>query len=186
MMRTIPILIPLLLIASCSGGGRHHESVLHLLDATGDPPQQPAFQVASSTDHMTRFPCSRCHKDSLAATRPAPAASTEKKAAHWEIKLQHAGKQVMECATCHNEKEMDALSSLNKQPIGFNESHKLCAQCHSRQEADWRGGAHGKRAAGWAAARIINNCTACHDPHNPKIPSRWPSVARKYSQERAQ
>jgi hypothetical protein len=184
-MRFIPILIPLLLLAACSGAGRHHESVLHLLEATGQPPRDPSFQVAPRTDHMTRFPCSRCHKDSFAATRPVPNPAGEKKAAHWEIRLEHAGKEVMQCATCHSESQMDSLHTLNKQPVPYNESHKLCAQCHSRQEADWRGGAHGKRAAGWAAERTINNCTSCHDPHRPRLEPRWPSVARKYSEERA-
>jgi hypothetical protein len=70
---------------------------------------------------------------------------TEKNA-HWEIELRHAGEQTMACATCH---------------AGGN--------------MDWTGGAHGKRLGGWAPPRVISNCTACHNPHQPKLEKRWPS-----------
>ncbi|MCV9385961.1 hypothetical protein [Reichenbachiella ulvae] len=125
--------------------------------------------VLTRTEHMTSFPCSSCHTS-------VPKKLDNKDAdAHWNIKLNHATDLVMDCRTCHNLDEPDQLTSLGKRPIEFNHSYQQCAQCHSSQAKEWLGGAHGKRVGGWVKPRTINNCVSCHNPHNPKIQSRWPA-----------
>lgn len=129
------------------------------------------FGVAARTDHIERYPCSRCHD------RPAAQLKRGPKSAHWEVKLKHAPEGVMSCDSCHSlNKETDSLHSLRGVPIGFNESYRLCSQCHSRQATDWAGGAHGKRLGGWAPPRVIQACTGCHNPHQPGFSPRWPAA----------
>jgi Zn-finger protein len=126
------------------------------------------FWVTTREPHLTRFPCSQCHQNAL----PLP----EQQAAHWDVTLNH-GDQVMDCKTCHGaEQNMMGLRSLLGEPIAFDRSFDLCGQCHFQQRADWRGGAHGKREAAWAGERVIRNCTACHNPHEPRFHTRWPKV----------
>lgn len=136
--------------------------------------------VASRTPHLQRYPCARCHDRSPQALQEAALVKKGKKAAHWEVKLAHAPEGVLGCTSCHElskEKDVNQLHSLRGEPIAFDASYKLCGQCHSRQEKDWAGGAHGKRLGGWAPPRVMQACTGCHNPHNPKLASRWPAIA---------
>jgi len=94
--------------------------------------------------------------------------------AHWDIKLNHANSEIMNCATCHNGENMNSLNSLTGQNIDLNLSHKVCSQCHSNQFEDWKGGAHGKKLAGWAPPRASQTCVNCHNPHDPGFDTRWP------------
>lgn len=133
------------------------------------------FEVASRTPILERFPCSRCHDRPVAQMKLA---AKGKKAAHWEIELKHAPAGVMSCESCHNlTAETDALHTLRGEPIAFDHSYQLCAQCHSRQVADWAGGAHGKRLGGWAPPRVVQACVGCHNPHQPHFQNRWPALA---------
>lgn len=139
------------------------------------------FDVAARSAAIERFPCSRCHDRPLTQVQQA-AAAAGKKAAHWEIKLNHAAAGVMACDSCHHTNaNTDSLHTLRGDAISFDHSYQLCGQCHSRQLADWTGGAHGKRLGGWAPPRVVQNCTGCHDPHSPRLKSRWPSVAAPIS-----
>jgi hypothetical protein len=133
------------------------------------------FETAARTTQMERFPCARCHDRPAAQMKVA---AQGRRAAHWEIELKHAPDGVMSCESCHNvNTETDSLHTLRGNAIAFDHSYQLCAQCHSQQVADWTGGAHGKRLGGWAPPRVVQNCTGCHDPHSPRLQSRWPSVA---------
>ncbi len=135
------------------------------------------FDVAARTAQLERFPCSRCHDRPLAQVRQS-AAAAGKKAAHWEINLKHAPATILACDSCHQTNtNTDSLRTLRGDPVEFDHSYQLCAQCHSRQFNDWTGGAHGKRLGGWAPPRVIQNCSGCHDPHSPHMKSRWPSVS---------
>ena len=133
----------------------------------------PEFFVAARTPHIERFPCSRCHKDSLPVLVKRSAA--EGKKAHWSIPLEHAPKQTMTCKTCHGEGQMEELVTINGTGVNMNHSYQVCGQCHSRQLQDWAGGAHGKRLGGWAPPRVVQNCASCHNPHKPKLESRLPA-----------
>ncbi len=128
------------------------------------------FFIPERESHIKSFKCTECH------TKPVSEMSSDDfKKAHWNIKLDHANSKTMNCVTCHNGNDMDHLKSLTGEQIRFNKSHQMCAQCHSRQFEDWKGGAHGKRIAGWAPPRVSNTCVNCHDPHAPHFESRWPA-----------
>jgi hypothetical protein len=136
-------------------------------------PDRPRFAVLARTPGIQKYPCSTCHEASLAQMHGGAA----RKRAHWDIALRHAPAAVMGCATCHASADLDRLRTLQGDPVAFDHSYQVCAQCHSRQASDWAGGAHGKRVGGWAPPRVIAGCPACHDPHRPAWDTRWPAVA---------
>jgi hypothetical protein len=128
------------------------------------------FHISERESQIKSFPCSDCH------TSPVNQIQTEgEQKAHWDIKLDHASEDVMNCMTCHTDDNMDILHSGTGKEIKFNDSYKLCGQCHSPQYKDWQGGAHGKQVKSWAPPRVSNTCTSCHNPHKPGFESRWPS-----------
>ena len=128
------------------------------------------FHIRERLSEITSFPCSECHNVPASQLK----AEGEQKA-HWELKLNHANADVMDCMTCHTDNNMDELHSGTGKVIDYNDSYKLCGQCHSPQYKDWKGGAHGKRVESWAPPRVSNTCTSCHNPHSPAFESRWPS-----------
>lgn len=128
------------------------------------------FHIRERLSEITSFPCSDCHNV------PVDKIQVEgEKKAHWDLKLNHASKEVMNCMTCHTENDMDHLHSGTGNTIHFNDSYELCGQCHSPQYKEWIGGAHGKRVGSWAPPRVSNTCTSCHNPHDPSFENRWPS-----------
>lgn len=119
---------------------------------------------------IRQYPCAECH----AAQGPAKG----DRRAHFGLDLVHADPSVMECATCHGDgMKSNSLATLAGKPVPFELSFQVCSQCHFQQARDVIGGAHGKRLLGWQGPRIIQNCAACHNPHAPALPSRWPSAA---------
>lgn len=129
------------------------------------------FLIPERKSQIASFNCTECH------TKPIPQLKQEQvgeKAAHWNIKLEHAGLETMNCATCHTSNNMDNLHSLTNSEIDFNYSYKLCSQCHQKEFKDWKGGAHGKQLGGWAPPRVSNTCVNCHNPHKPQFEKRWP------------
>ena len=131
-----------------------------------------AFYVAARVESLRRFPCRECHTEPLERLK---AQRRRERQAHWEIELRHAGAQTMTCATCHPGGNMESLRTLNGQAVTFDHAYQVCAQCHASQVKDWVGGAHGKRLGGWAPPRVVMNCAACHNPHQPGLEKRWPS-----------
>lgn len=129
------------------------------------------FHVAARVPHLPKMPCTRCHSVPLERMRPV------KPAAHWTILLKHAKPETMNCQTCHAEPSRGELRLLQGAAVGFDHAYRVCGQCHAAQERDWAGGAHGKRAAGWAPPRVSLSCTACHNPHAPAFDRRWPARA---------
>ncbi len=129
------------------------------------------FLIPERKSQITSFNCTECH------TKPIDKLKQDQvgeKAAHWNIKLAHAGSEIMNCATCHTSNNMDNLHSLTNSEIDFNYSYKLCSQCHQKEFKDWKGGAHGKQLGGWAPPRLSNTCVNCHNPHKPAFEKRWP------------
>jgi len=129
------------------------------------------FFIPERKSKIKSYSCTECH------TGPLDKLQNNKKLkeAHWDIKLIHADKSTMNCATCHSGNDMNNLKSLTDRKISFNLSYKLCMQCHSPEFEDWKGGAHGKRLGGWANPRASNSCVDCHNPHKPGFETRFPS-----------
>jgi len=68
----------------------------------------------------------------------------------------------------------DELHLADDSRIGFEESWRLCTQCHGVKLADWRAGVHGKRTGSWWGPKEYWSCVACHDPHSPRFESLEP------------
>ena len=136
-------------------------------------PGRPTFYALARTPSIEKFPCTRCHTKPL---QKMQAAAGSPRRAHWDVALEHAPAAVMICATCHAPDAPNSLRTLQQQPVTFDHSYQVCAQCHSRQAADWSAGAHGKRVGGWAPPRVVYSCAQCHNPHHPRWDQRWPAV----------
>lgn len=139
------------------------------------------FRVATRTDKIRKFPCAECHTSSLPSRSgdpfdPRDTSGTGKRKAHWDVAIHHAPAQTMDCRTCHDPAAAMGLRTLRGEPVAYDHSYKLCMQCHFQEARDWSGGAHGKRLGGWAGERVVQNCTGCHNPHQPAFPTRMPSV----------
>jgi dihydrofolate reductase len=87
---------------------------------------------------------------------------------HAELTLEHGGERFW-CLTCHHPDNRDYLRSLKNNAIDFDQSYRLCGQCHFQRQKDWFFGAHGKRIGNWLGQRKLYLCTECHDPHSPSI-----------------
>lgn len=127
------------------------------------------FLIPERKGQIKSYSCIECHIRPVTQMKTAVGQK-----AHWDIKLNHANSEIMNCATCHNGENMNSLNSLTGQNIDLNLSHKVCSQCHSNQFEDWKGGAHGKKVAGWAPPRASQTCVNCHNPHDPGFDTRWP------------
>ncbi len=134
---------------------------------------EQTFLIPERKSQIKSYACTECHTKSLEKMQ-----SKGFKKAHWNISIDHANENTMNCITCHDGKNMDNLSSITRKSIDFNNSYNLCSQCHTKQFEDWKGGAHGKRIGGWAPPRASMTCVNCHNPHKPHKPhfeSRWPA-----------
>ncbi len=147
--------------------------------------------VLARTGELTGYPCSECHVRPLADLRAESAATGQ--LAHWEITLNHAPPETMDCTTCHQPEagagedgaagatsildisRVDQLLTLQGHNVPFDASYQVCAQCHTDQFNDWLGGAHGKQVGGWAPPRVMATCSTCHNPHAPQWDQRWPA-----------
>ncbi|QTD36375.1 cytochrome C [Polaribacter batillariae] len=128
------------------------------------------FLIPERKGKIKLYACTECHTKPLKELQGKVI-----KKAHWNIELNHANSNTMNCATCHNSEDMNSLKSITGTKIDFNKSYQLCNQCHTKQFEDWKGGAHGKRIGGWAPPRASMTCVNCHNPHKPHFESRWPS-----------
>ena len=145
----------------------------YLIKAHATVPGVADFFTEKREHKLNAFPCSNCHNQALEKMQANRPEGIRK--AHWDIELVHAGKNIMECKTCHANDNMNQLASFTGKMISFDESYKLCGQCHSTQQKDWQGGAHGKQLNGWAPPRVATTCTSCHNPHKPGFSSRFPA-----------
>ncbi|ANW95032.1 cytochrome C [Wenyingzhuangia fucanilytica] len=128
------------------------------------------FLIPERKGKIELYACTECHTKPLEKMK-----GVDYQKAHWNIKLQHANENTMNCTTCHNKEDINSLTSFTGKKIDLNNSYNLCSQCHNQQYKDWAGGAHGKRIGSWAPPRASMTCVNCHNPHNPKIPSKWPA-----------
>jgi hypothetical protein len=109
------------------------------------------------------FPCSDCHAGmEVNRTRRV---LTE---AHTDIDLKH-GDQHRWCLDCHDPAQRDSLHLAGGERIPFDESYRLCGQCHGEKYRDWRAGVHGRRTGDWNGHKKYLLCVHCHNPHQPRF-----------------
>lgn len=114
------------------------------------------------------FPCNDCHIELEVNTQ-----RRELVEMHDDIIFDHDSENRW-CLACHNTYDRDSLILAGGKQLGFNESYKLCGQCHGPKYRDWKLGIHGKRTGEWNGQKQYRLCVHCHDPHSPKIKSLQP------------
>jgi hypothetical protein len=117
------------------------------------------------------FPCSNCH-----ASMPVNRQRRELTMMHTDIDLKHDAEHRW-CLDCHDATNRDQLHLASGEPVKFEESYKLCGQCHGEKYRDWRAGAHGKRTGQWNGAKQYLLCAHCHNPHEPRFKAIQPKPA---------
>jgi len=78
------------------------------------------------------------------------------------------------CLACHDLENRDYLRLANGELLDFNESYRLCGQCHGDKLRDWKVGVHGKRKGMWNGEKDYLLCVHCHSPHSPKFEALTP------------
>lgn len=106
------------------------------------------------------FPCSTCHK----VLTPNP--TRRELQFHTEIVLKH-DEEHRWCLDCHDATNRDVLHLANGDRVSFEESYKLCGQCHGEKLRDWKAGVHGRRTGYWNGEKQYLLCVNCHWPHAP-------------------
>lgn len=136
------------------------------LPAVMDP---PTLKLSEGSDEF--FPCSDCHDGSL--TNFTQRELVEE---HDTLSLQHGNQW---CLHCHDSVDRDRLHLADGSKIEFEESWKLCTQCHPTKLPDWQAGGHGKQTGNWHGAKERWTCVLCHNPHAPTFQQIEPLPAPK-------
>ena len=117
------------------------------------------------------FPCSACHKD-LKVNR-ARRTLTDM---HTDIEFTHDAEHRW-CLDCHDANDRDHLHLASGELVPFDESYRLCGQCHGEKFRDWRAGVHGRRTGEWNGHKKYLLCANCHNPHQPRFKPIEPKPA---------
>lgn len=120
---------------------------------------------AISSDY---FPCNDCHSELEANSQRRELVDM-----HDDIIFNHDSENRW-CLACHSTFDRDSLVLAGGKLLAFNESYKLCGQCHGPKYRDWKLGIHGKRTGEWNGEKQYLLCVHCHDPHSPKFKSLQP------------
>lgn len=148
-------------------------------DATHRPAaadDNATYEFSDRVQYLTErglFSCvSLCH--GVLTTNPArrPVVAT-----HEHVVLNHG--ELVWCLNCHSAENRDALRLIDGTEVGFNESHRLCGECHGPIYRDWQFGAHGLRTGHWNGEKATWPCVRCHRPHDPEFRSMHPLAAPK-------
>ncbi len=121
------------------------------------------FRVRQPLAYEDYYPCTDCHGDMEVNLE-----QRQLEEMHDDISLDHGPKDRW-CFDCHNPDDRDSLRLANGTLIGFDESYRLCGQCHGTIFRDWREGVHGRRDGYWNGAKSYLLCAHCHNPHAPRF-----------------
>ena len=126
------------------------------------------YRVRQPLAYEDYFPCSDCHGDMEVNLE-----RRQLEEMHDDIVLDHGPKERW-CFDCHNPDDRDRLRLVNGTLIEFDQSYRLCGQCHGTIFRDWREGIHGRREGYWNGAKSYLLCAHCHNPHAPRFPGIEP------------
>jgi len=107
------------------------------------------------------FPCSECHFEDDEVDRTPREVDF-----HDTVVFEH-DEENRWCLDCHDAQNRDMLHLADGRLISFEESQRLCGQCHSSQLKNWRAGDHGRRTGSWSGTKQYLLCAHCHNPHSP-------------------
>jgi hypothetical protein len=141
----------------------------------GPPPAAPGAKVEVPPPPFSdgAFPCSECHTAEDLPPNPTRRILED---AHDEIVLAHDEDQRW-CLDCHDRDDRDQLHLASGEPVPFEESYRLCGQCHGEKHRDWRAGVHGRRVGEWNGPKQYLLCVHCHSPHEPRFKAIAPEAA---------
>ncbi|MCB9743904.1 MAG: hypothetical protein H6740_14995 [Alphaproteobacteria bacterium] len=108
--------------------------------------------------------CGTCH----GGESPIATSAGNPEAMHAELELRHGE---LSCASCHDE-DRRYLHLADGERLEFDETMRLCAQCHGVQHRDYQRGSHGGMSGHWdlrQGPRLRNHCVDCHAAHDPSI-----------------
>lgn len=108
------------------------------------------------------WPCSECHNPKKDNFNRRVLVKD-----HQKIELHHGADRW--CFDCHDRKNRDRLHLASGELIEFEESSRLCGQCHGQVYQDWQAGAHGQRIGYWDGPKRYLLCINCHWPHSPRF-----------------
>ncbi len=116
------------------------------------------------------YPCTGCHAG-------MPVDRTRRTLTfHTEIELRH-DEEHRWCLDCHDADNRDRLHLASGEPVPFEQSYRLCGQCHGEKLRDWKAGVHGRRAGSWNGHKTYLLCAHCHNPHRPRFQPLAPKPA---------
>ena len=128
----------------------------------GSSDEAGTFRVRLPQAYEDYYPCSDCHADMEVNLQ-----RRELEEMHDDIQLNH-GPEDRWCFDCHDPDDRDSLRLANGTMISFEDSYRLCGQCHGTIYRDWREGIHGRREGYWNGAKSYQLCAHCHNPHAPR------------------
>jgi hypothetical protein len=174
------VLLPLLTLTACGGASASADApgvaqasaaaaAAHRADPT---PADLRVEVPPPPFSDGIFPCSQCHNKDMPANRTRRTLSDM----HTEIELKHDAEHRW-CLDCHDADNRDQLHLASGDPVTFEESYRLCGQCHGEKYRDWRAGVHGRRVGQWNGAKRYLLCVHCHSPHQPRFKPMAPQPA---------
>jgi len=140
------------------------EPLLEAVEAArGSAEPDSTFRVPPPPFSEDLFPCSGCHAD-----MEPNLVRRALEEMHDDIVLDH-GPEERWCFDCHNPGDRDRLRLISGELIEFDQSYRLCGQCHGTIFRDWRQGIHGRRRGYWNGPKSYLLCAHCHNPHAPRF-----------------
>jgi uncharacterized CHY-type Zn-finger protein len=155
-------------VAGCNPNSQLNQEHLTVLTESEHSHADTVGLIPVNTFSSDYFPCNDCHSEI-----PSNARRRELVEMHDDILYDHDSENRW-CLACHSETNRDSLVLAGGKLLSFNESYRLCGQCHGPKYSDWRLGIHGKRTGSWNGQKEYHLCVDCHDPHSPKIKKLQP------------
>ncbi len=123
------------------------------------------------------LPCDDCHELNDPRSNTTERELEEE---HDEMDFSHGN---LWCLDCHDVDDRSSLHLAGGKLVDFEDSWRLCTQCHAKKLPDWRVGVHGKQTGHWRGTKEYRTCVVCHDPHDPPFKPIAPKPAPKRPEE---